>query len=122
MLDTLYDRLGGAPIIDATVDRFYEKILADDLVSGFFTNINIDRQRQMLKAFLSMSFGGPDAYKGRDMRSVHRRAVEAGIGDKHFDRVLSLLATSLKEQGVTDEMIDEAAIITEKLRHDILGR
>ena len=41
---TLYERLGGQAAIDAAVDIFYRKMLADDRVNYFFDNTDMDAQ------------------------------------------------------------------------------
>jgi truncated hemoglobin YjbI len=40
----LFERLGGAPAIDAAVGKFYEKVLADDRIKHFFEGVNMDLQ------------------------------------------------------------------------------
>ncbi len=42
---TLYTRLGGAPAVRAAVDIFYDKMLADERVAGFFKDTNMQEQR-----------------------------------------------------------------------------
>jgi len=41
----IYDKLGGKEAIQAAVDIFYAKILADDSINGFFQNTNMNEQR-----------------------------------------------------------------------------
>ena len=53
---TLYEQLGGEKAVDAAVDLFYKKVLADDRVNGFFKGVDMDRQRAMQKAFLTFAF------------------------------------------------------------------
>ncbi len=38
---SLYDRLGGAPALDAVVTTFYGKIGANDTLKGFFVNTDM---------------------------------------------------------------------------------
>ena len=38
---SLFEQLGGEAAVDAAVDAFYPKLLADDLLSPFFNGINI---------------------------------------------------------------------------------
>ena len=40
---TLYDKLGGPEALEAAVDLFYEKVLADDRLKGFFEGTNMMR-------------------------------------------------------------------------------
>jgi truncated hemoglobin YjbI len=43
--DSLYTRIGGAAAVQATVDVFYKKVLADPLLSPFFEGIDMVKQR-----------------------------------------------------------------------------
>jgi len=95
---SLYERLGGSAAIDAVVDKFYQRILADKRIQRFFTSTNIPRLRQMQKDFLTVAFGGPNRYSGQDMRAAHRRLVrDQGLNDSHFDAVLEDLRDTLLE-------------------------
>ncbi len=40
---TLYEKLGGPEALEAAVDLFYEKVLADERLSGFFEGTNMMR-------------------------------------------------------------------------------
>src|SRR5690606_21026685 len=68
---SLYQRLGGKAAINAAVDRFYEKILADERVNHFFDDVNMKTQIRKQKEFLSTAFGSPVAWTGADMRKAH---------------------------------------------------
>lgn len=119
---TIYEQLGGAPAMDAAVDIFYRKVLADDRISKYFEGVDMERQAQKQKAFLTMVFGGPNAYTGKDMRKAHAHLVANGLSDVHFDAVVENLGATLKELGVADEKIGEIAVIAESVRKDVLGR
>ena len=47
---SLYDQIGGSAAVDAAVDLFYEKVLADDTINGFFGNVDMKKQRAQQKA------------------------------------------------------------------------
>ncbi len=122
MSDSLYDRLGGEAAVDAAVDIFYRKVLSDDRINEFFDGVDMDRQAAKQKAFLTMAFGGPNNYTGEDMRKGHAHLVARGLNDSHFDAVVENLGNTLKELGVSDELIGEVAAIAETTRNDVLGR
>src|SRR5262245_17196471 len=94
---SLFDQLGGATTVDVAVDIFYRKVLIDDRVSHFFDAVDMHRQRAKQKAFLTMAFGGPNAYAGKGLRSGHAHLVKLGLDDSHVDTVIELLAQTLKE-------------------------
>ncbi len=104
-MSTLYERLGGADAVNAAVDIFYRKMLADDRVNYFFDNTDMDRQIAKQKSFLTMVFGGPNNYTGKDMREGHKHLIKRGLNDTHVDIVIEHLGSTLKELGVPDEDI-----------------
>jgi len=119
---TLFEQLGGQGAVEAAVDNFYRKVLSDDRVSRFFEGVDMDKQRAKQKAFLTMAFGGPHNYTGKDMRTGHARLVTMGLNDSHVDAIIELLGATLKELGVKDELISQVAAIAESTRNDVLGR
>lgn len=122
MSQTLFEQLGGQPAVEAAVDIFYRKVLADDRISRFFDGVDMDRQRAKQKAFLVMAFGGPNNYSGKDMRVGHAHLLKMGLNDTHFDAVVELLGATLKELGVSDNLIGQVAAIAESTRNDVLSR
>ncbi len=122
MNQSLYERIGGDAAIDAAVEIFYRRVLADDRINRFFEGVDMERQAAKQKAFLKFAFGGPNNYTGKDMREGHAHLVKQGLNDSHFDAVMENLAATLKELNVPDELIQEAAAIAESTRNDVLGR
>jgi hemoglobin len=119
---SLYDQLGGEAAVNAAVDVFYRKVLADDRISRFFDDIDMDRQIGKQKSFLTMAFGGPVNYTGKDLRTGHARLVAMGLNDSHFDAVVELLGQSLAELNVPADLIAKVAAIAESTRADVLNR
>ncbi|GAB1262441.1 group I truncated hemoglobin [Aurantivibrio plasticivorans] len=118
---SLYSELGGQPAVGAAVDIFYKKVLADPDVNYFFDGLIMSRQKKMLEHFLIFAFGGPNNYSGRGMRAAHQRQVEYGLNDKHYNRIIDHLGSTLKELGVTDTKIKEAAAVANSVRGDVLN-
>jgi len=122
MSETLYQRLGGGAVVDAAVDLFYRKVLADDRINRFFDDSDMDAQRAKQKAFLTMVFGGPNDYAGRDLRAAHAPLVEKGLDDEHFDAVAGHLQATLEELGVAANLVDEVITVAASTRDDVLNR
>ena len=121
-MSSLYEQLGGQPAVDAAVDIFYRKVLSDDRISGFFEGVDMDKQIGKQKAFLTMAFGGPHNYTGKDMRTAHAPLAARGLDDSHFDAVAGNLSATLQELGVGQELIDQVMAIAGSTRNDVLGR
>jgi len=119
---SLYEKLGGQNAVDAVVETFYRKVLTDERVMDFFDDIDMENQISKQKAFLTMVFGGPVAYSGKDMREGHRHLVERGLNDSHVDAVVEILGASLAEHGVNRDDIQQVATIANSVRGDVLNR
>ena len=119
---SLFERLGGEPAVDAAVDIFYRKVLADDRIKDFFEGVDMEKQAAKQKAFLTMAFGGPNNYTGEDLRKGHAHLIARGLNDSHFDAVMEDLAATLQELNVPEALIAEAAAIAESTRNDVLGK
>ena len=117
---SLYDHLTPAAIRSVT-ELFYRKVLSDDVLSPYFRDVDMRRLVGMQAAFLTTAFGGPDAYKGRDLRQAHADLMP-GLEDHHFDKVLVHLADALRDAGVSETDINTAAGVAESVRGEVLNR
>ena len=120
---SLFERIGGEAAVNAAVDVFYGKVLADERIKHFFDDVNMEAQHKHQKRFLTYAFGGAPTYSGRSLRMTHERLVkEMGLTDKHFDAVIENLGATLQELGVPADLIGEAAAIAESTRSDVLNK
>ncbi len=119
---TLFEQLGGQPAVEAAVEIFYRKMLADDRVRHFFDDVDMTKQIRKQKNFLMMAFGGPVKYTDRKMRDAHAHLLERGLNDTHVDIVIEHLGDTLAELGVPAELIAQVAAIANSVRDEVLGR
>jgi hemoglobin len=119
---SLYERLGGEGAVEAAVDVFYRRVLADPRLERFFDDTDMDAQRSKQRAFLTLAFGGPAHYEGRALREAHASLVARGLDDGHFDAVAGHLVATLEQLGVSRPLVDEVLAIAGGTRADVLGR
>lgn len=119
MSQSLYEKIGGEPAVDAAVDVFYRKVLSDDRISGYFDTVDMDSQRAKQKAFLSFAFGGPKQYSGADMRTAH---AHMNLTQGDFDAVMEHLTGTLRELNVAEELVREVEKIALSVKDDVLNR
>ena len=115
---SLYESIGGAAAVDAAVDLFYRKVLVDDRISEFFDTVDMESQHAKQKAFLTMVFGGPGEYSGKDMRAAHKHM---NLNETHFNAVAENLVATLKELEVPQEYIDQIVAIALSVKDDVLN-
>lgn len=116
---SVYEEIGGAAAVDAAVDIFYRKVLADDRISTFFDAIDMKAQHKKQKAFFTMAFGGPNNYSGRDLREAHKGM---NLNDGHFGAVAENLVETLTELDVPQEQFDSILQIVSSVRDEVLNK
>ncbi|TNE80078.1 MAG: group 1 truncated hemoglobin [Bacteroidetes bacterium] len=116
---SLFERIGGMTAVNAAVDIFYPKVLADASLSHFFTNVDMKTQAAKQKAFLAYAFGAPMKYSGQNMRDAHSRMQ---LEDSHFNSVAGHLVDTLKELEVPQSIIDEVVEVALSVKSDVLNK
>ncbi len=115
----VYDDIGGEAAVDAAVDIFYRKVLADKRVNEFFSTVDMEAQRDKQKSFLTMAFGGPNNYTGKDLRQGHSAM---NLNEGHFTAVAEQLVATLEELKVPQASIDQIMAIVGTTKDDVLNR
>ena len=114
---SLYEEIGGRAALQAAVDVFYGRLLADPELAWLFTRGVGDRHRAFVVTFLGEALGGPERYRGPLLTDAHR---DLGITDAQFDRAAAHLSGALDELGVPRPLADQVIVIVAKLRWAIV--
>jgi len=114
----LYEQLGGEVAIKATVDKFYQKVLADPALKPFFAKTNLAWLKGKQVAFFTQALGGPAIYKGRNMKRAHENLP---IEQVHFDKVAGHLVETLQDLKVPQKLIDQVIAAVAPLSEDIVN-
>ena len=115
---SLYERIGGKDALNAAVDRFYERVLADDRIKQFFDSVDMDGQRKKQKRFLAVVFGANEKWEGKDMRAAH---AHLDLTEEHFTAVAENLQGALEDLKVPADLIGEVMTIAASTHDDVLG-
>jgi hemoglobin len=117
-MNTLYDRIGGAPVIETLIPAFYARVLADPALSPFFKHASMDSLQGMQQQFFAMALGGPVAYTGRPLGSVHHGR---GITTSHFSAFVKHLLETLSAIGISPQEADEVIARIDTFANEITG-
>lgn len=115
--ESLYQRIGGKPALEAAVDRFYERVLADDRIRHFFDTVDMEAQRGKQKRFLAVVFGANQKWEGKDMREAHKHL---DLTEEHFQAVAENLQGALEDLDVPKPLIDQVMAIAASTHDDVL--
>ncbi len=114
---TLYEKLGGKPAVEAVVGEFYKRVLSDSSLKSFFDSTDMGRQKQHQVNFISMALGGPNQYSGRSMRKAHETLK---LTENHFNSVAGHLVETLKWAKVEEADINAVVETISPLKDDIV--
>lgn len=109
-----WERVGGGEAVRAVLDRFYEQILDEPQLAGFFENANVDDIKPHLAAVLEVVLGGPDANTGIDVGAYLTKA-HSGLGVSASDYAMTgeILIGVLNEFEVPQDIVDTIATTLE---------
>jgi hemoglobin len=117
-MSTVFERIGGRDAVNAAVDIFYTKVMADPVINHFFKNTEMPRQIAKQKAFLTYAFGGAENYSGKSMRDAHSHLE---LTDEHFNAVAGHLKSTLEELSVPEDLQGEVMAIAASTHDDVLN-
>jgi len=117
--NSLYHKIGGKAAVNATIDKFYVRVLADKRVNHFFEDINMKAQHKKQKVFVSAALGSPVPYTHKDMRKAHE---DLDIKESDFNAIAEHLQITLQELKVKDEYIKQIIAIVATTKDDVLNR
>lgn len=99
-METIYEQIGGNPTIERLVTAFYQRVLADPLLSPFFESTSIEKLKKMQVAFFTIALGGPEPDLNQSLFEAHQGR---GIQRKHLTLFTQHLMTTLREIGIKEE-------------------
>jgi hemoglobin len=116
--ETLFERIGGEPVVARLVDAFYERVLGDDELRPFFADTSMGKLQRMQREFFAAALGGPIRYSGRPLGEVH---YGLGIRPRHLRRFLDHLLDTLRGQGIDAQDVYEIASRIQTYADEITG-
>ena len=116
-IPSLYEVLGAEGGIRGAVDDFYERVVADPMLAGYFTGVDMKTLRGHQTDMLITATGGPSRYTGRDMAVAH---LGLKITDDAFDRVVGHLGATLQAGGAVEATINSVVAALAPLRSSIV--
>ena len=111
-----YERIGGGTAVKAVVDRFYELILADGRLVGFFDGADMPSLKRHQVLLISQVLGGPANYDGQDLREAHAH-LDISLDD--YLNVVSHLVQAMVENRVPPEIIERVGEALAETQRDV---
>jgi hemoglobin len=119
---TLYQRLGGRENIKLIVDDFVTTMAADPRVNSRFKGLDAARVAKLqtnLADQICDATGGPCAYLGQDMKTVHKGM---GITEAEWNATVEDLVKTLNKFKVGPKEQEELLATLGGMKKDIVGQ
>jgi hemoglobin len=116
-LVSMYEQVGGHPVVTTAVTVFYDRVAQDALLATWFADVDLSRLRAHQRAFLAAALDGPQLFSGRNILVVH-----SGLAVTHdaFSVFTQHLVATLADLGVGTAVLADVAARVEQLRASIV--
>ena len=112
-IPTLYEWAGGRVAVRRLIDCFYDRVERDELLSGFFPGGVTEEHRDLVTAWWSEVFGGPDDYTrahgGYERMLTHHRNL--GITPEQRHRFAATMSLAADDAELPDDPEFRAALV-----------
>ncbi|MGJ7919792.1 group I truncated hemoglobin [Neobacillus sp. LXY-4] len=115
--ENLYERIGGQQKIGDMVEDFYQSVMKDDSIRGFFHQIDMDKQKNHQTNFLSFVMGGPNQYTGKSLAKAHEGLNTKG---EHFDTIVEHLRNTMVQHQLSEQEVEAVLQKISHYRNDIV--
>ena len=117
--DSLFDRIGGAPVVAKVVDQLLDLSMNDPRTKRSFQKINLKRLREKLNEQLCALSNGPCQYSGDSMKDVHGGL---DITDAEFNALVEHLTIALNANGVGLREKNELLKLLAPMKRDVVTK
>jgi hemoglobin len=118
MATTLFEDLGGEPVLRRIIDRFVDRVFDDVMIGFFFRNARRERIKQKEYEHAAEHLGAGTPYTGRPIDEAHRAHPIMG---GQFARRSTILKETLEEFGVPEHVKQHWLAHIESLRPLVTG-
>ncbi len=117
--NSLYERLGGHPVVSAVVADVVDRTAANPRSQQSFDEVNLKNLKQSIVEQICSLTGGPCTYGGDDMQTAHKGL---NISDGEFNILAEELREALDAHGVGTREKNELLRILAPMKRDIVTR
>lgn len=117
MSQSLYEAVGGLPVLQKVHKIFYDKVYAHEWLWQFFAGHDQKAIEDRQTSFIADKMGGPAPYRGKELKLVHEAMY---INNELFEIRKALLDASLQEAGVEEALRERWLKIDSAFKHHIV--
>ena len=94
MAETIFQRCGGFSTVRKVVSSFYDKVLDEDSLQRYFSDVDMRRLIDHQTKFIASMMGGPASFSNDALQRIHERL---DISRSDYRLVTDLLRETLED-------------------------
>ncbi len=114
---TLYERLGGKDGVTSIANDMVDLHMQNPNLNARFKNSDVAALKATVRDFFAAGIGGPQEYKGKDMRAAHEGM---NVSEQEMLAVFDDAMKALDRNGAGQREKDEVLAILYSLKDEIL--
>ena len=115
---SLYQRLGGEPVVTKVIDQVVHAMAADPTVNRSFEGVNLQKLEAKIVLQVCSLAGGGCLYTGDDMQLAHQGM---NIGQREFYAMVEALRVALDDHGVGQREKNELLRLLAPMKRDVVS-
>jgi chemotaxis protein histidine kinase CheA/CheY-like chemotaxis protein len=117
--EPFWERLGGLSSVDALIDVFYAKVMADEALSPLYAGVVLEVMKGDQRDYISEIAGGPERCHADDPRNGHPFIGAVGLDESHCETTGGYFREALAELEIDDATADELMALLEAKRQEL---
>jgi hemoglobin len=117
--DTIFEQMGGEPVLRSAVAEFAKLVLDDSRINFTFAGTNMDSFKNRLYSQLCNLSGGGCSYTGRDMRTAHEGLH---VSNAQFNALTEDLYKAMDRVGVSYRVQNKLVALLAPMQQDIVRK
>jgi hemoglobin len=114
---TLYQRLGGEPVVHRVIDELIDRTAADPRTARSFKDAKMARVKEKLREQVCELSGGGCKYTGDPMKEVHKGLK---VTEAEFALLVQFLREALEHAGVGEGEKNELLRLLAPMKRDVV--
>jgi hemoglobin len=116
---TLYEDLGGNPVLTKVVGETIDASVADPVTADKLDNINIARLKQRIVDQICELTGGPCHFHGISMKGAH---AYLHLHDRHFNALVEHMQDAMDRAGIPFRTQNRLLALLAPMHRDIVSK
>ncbi|MEQ1591688.1 MAG: group 1 truncated hemoglobin [Thiobacillaceae bacterium] len=116
---SLYERLGGEPVVTQVVSQTMDTVAHDPRVNQSFDKVNLKKLKGKIVLQICSLSGGGCEYTGDDMKLVHKGLK---ITEREFYALVEALQQALGDHGVGEREKNELLALLAPMKRQVVER